>query len=204
MADRVLDAAADLFYSEGYETSIDAIASRAQIAKPTVYAHFSSKDALIEAVLERGSVAFFDDLDAEVTARSGDAESQLMAPFDLLVTGLPDPAYHGCICINAAATFTSPDHASHRILAELEDRMLAIFAELCAAAGAREPVALARRLMLLFDGVKARGLVDPSGSWAADAKDAVKALLRSAQQDQNGDQDGDADRGQQSDPSGRS
>jgi AcrR family transcriptional regulator len=176
-AERLLDAAAELFYAEGYETSIDAIAGRAQVAKPTVYTRFGSKDALIEAVLERGSTGFFADLDAEVARRDGDPESQLMAAFDLLVDGLPDPDYHGCICINAAATFTSPDHASRRILGELEERMVATFTELGAAAGAKDPAALARQLMLLFDGVKARGLTDPSGASAVDAKAAAKGLL---------------------------
>jgi AcrR family transcriptional regulator len=178
--ERLLEAAAELFYSEGYEVSIDRIAARAAVAKPTVYAHFASKEALIEAVLERGSVGFFADLDAELARRAGDADAQLLAAFDLLVSDLPDPGYHGCICINAAASFPSSSHPSHRVLGDLEERMLRIFSELAAAGGVDDPDALARQLLLLFDGVKARGLVDTSGESAGDAKAAASALLERA------------------------
>lgn len=179
--ERLLEAAAELFYSRGYEVSIDTIAARAAVAKPTVYAHFASKEALIEAVLDRGSAGFFADLDAELARRADDAEGALLAAFDLLVTDLPDSSYHGCICINAAASFPSPDHPSHRVLRDLEERMLGVFSELAAVAGAGDPEALARQLLLLFDGVKAHGLVDSSGASARDAKLAATALLERAQ-----------------------
>jgi AcrR family transcriptional regulator len=178
--ERLLEAAAELFYSQGYEVSIDTIAARAAVAKPTVYAHFASKEALIEAVLERGSAGFFADLDAELARRAGDAEGQLLAAFDLLVSDLPDSNYHGCICINAAASFPSPSHPSHRVLGDLEERMLGIFSELAAADGVDDGEALGRQLLLLFDGVKARGLIDSSGASARDAKAAATALFERA------------------------
>jgi len=93
--ERLLNAAGGLFYAEGYDISIDRIAERASLAKPTVYAHFASKEALIEAVLDIQSVDFFADLDAEISRRAGDPFEQLMAAFDLLVVGLPDPDYRG-------------------------------------------------------------------------------------------------------------
>jgi hypothetical protein len=100
-----------------------------------------------------------------------------MAPFDLLVKGLPDPSYHGCICVNSAATFPSPTHPAHQVLKAHDERMLEIFDRLAAAAGATHPAELARRLLLLYDGVKTRGLVDFSGTAAGDARVAAKALL---------------------------
>ncbi|MBT0771329.1 TetR/AcrR family transcriptional regulator [Kineosporia sp. J2-2] len=43
----ILDAAAPIFGEDGYErASIDAIASRAGVSKPTVYSHFGGKDQL--------------------------------------------------------------------------------------------------------------------------------------------------------------
>ncbi len=43
----ILDAAAPIFGEEGYErASIDAIASRAGVSKPTVYSHFGGKEQL--------------------------------------------------------------------------------------------------------------------------------------------------------------
>jgi AcrR family transcriptional regulator len=178
--DRLLDAAADRFYNEGYGVSIDAIAERAGLAKPTVYAHFRSKDALIEAVLQSRSDAFFADLDDELRRRDGDEQGQLIAPFDLLVKDLPDPSYHGCLCVNSAATFLSREHPAHRVLLGHEQRMLEIFERLAAGAGAADPAPVARQLMLLYDGVKTRGLTDYSGASADDARDAATALVTRA------------------------
>jgi AcrR family transcriptional regulator len=173
----VIDAARDLFYSRGYEVTIDTIAQRAAVAKPTVYVHFGSKDALIQAVLESASAEFLNELEREVARRAGDPAAQLLVPIELLVAGLPDPAYRGCLCLNAAAAFPDPGHPAHKVLRDLDQRLLDYWARLAAAAGARQPDALARQLLLLFDGVKARGLTDSSGACAADARAAARALL---------------------------
>ena len=153
ISQRVIDAARDLFYAQGYEVAIDTIAQRASVAKPTVYVHFGSKDALIQAVLESASAEFFSRLQLEVTRRSGDPAAQLLAPIDLLVEGLPDPAYHGCLCLNAAATFPDPGHRAHQVLRDLDQRLLDTWTGLAARAR-RQPDALARQLVLLFDGVR--------------------------------------------------
>ena len=177
---RVIDAARELFYAQGYEVTIDTIARRASVAKPTVYVHFGSKDALIKAVLESASDEFFRQLQREVARRSDDPAARLLAPIDLLVEGLPDPAYHGCLCLNAAATFPDPDHPARQVLRDLGQRLLDTWTDLAAQAGARQPDALARQLLLLFDGIKARGLTDNSGTAAADARAAARALLGTA------------------------
>jgi AcrR family transcriptional regulator len=106
---RLLDAASTLFYAEGYDVSIDKIAEAASVAKPTVYAHFASKEALVEAVLEAASSDFLVQLDAEISQRDDPLE-RLSAAFDLLVADLPDPGYHGCLCVNAAAAFPAGRH----------------------------------------------------------------------------------------------
>lgn len=47
----ILDVAADLFLTQGYsDTSMDQVAERAGVSKQTVYAQFSSKEALFLAV----------------------------------------------------------------------------------------------------------------------------------------------------------
>jgi TetR/AcrR family transcriptional repressor of mexJK operon len=50
----VLDAAVELFLSEGFDrTSMDAVAAHAGVSKTTVYAHFADKVELFRAVTER-------------------------------------------------------------------------------------------------------------------------------------------------------
>jgi AcrR family transcriptional regulator len=50
--ERVLDAALHCFATDGLEAQIDDIASRAKVGVGTVYRHFPTKDALIEAIAD--------------------------------------------------------------------------------------------------------------------------------------------------------
>ena len=51
---RILDAAQRVFLERGYQSaSLDEIAETAPASKPTIYAHFSGKQALFEAVVAR-------------------------------------------------------------------------------------------------------------------------------------------------------
>ena len=53
-ADRILNAAEDLFAEKGYSaTSLGDVADRVGIRSPSLYNHFKNKEALYEAVLER-------------------------------------------------------------------------------------------------------------------------------------------------------
>lgn len=58
-ADRILNAAEDLFAEKGYSaTSLGDVADRVGIRSPSLYNHFKNKEALYEAVLERLLVNF--------------------------------------------------------------------------------------------------------------------------------------------------
>ena len=49
---RILDAATDLFFEEGFEhVSVEKIATAARVSKTAIYEQFGGKDALIEAVI---------------------------------------------------------------------------------------------------------------------------------------------------------
>lgn len=64
---RILDAAQQVFLQRGFEgASIDEIAERAPVSKPTIYARYAGKDALFAAVLARvaGNLATFDNFRA--------------------------------------------------------------------------------------------------------------------------------------------
>ena len=53
-ADRILDAAEDLFAAKGFAaTSLGDVADRVGIRSPSLYNHFRNKEALYQAVLER-------------------------------------------------------------------------------------------------------------------------------------------------------
>jgi len=62
---QMLDAAVTEFSMNGFaETSMDAIASRAQISKPMLYLYYGSKDELFAACITRESGRFLDSMSA--------------------------------------------------------------------------------------------------------------------------------------------
>lgn len=62
---RILDAATDVFCQSGFgRASMDAVARAAGVSKATLYNHFSSKDALFQAVVEEVSGHFIAGIDA--------------------------------------------------------------------------------------------------------------------------------------------
>lgn len=56
---RILEAALDAFSEQGYGASIEQIATRANVARQTIYNHFGGKQALFEAALERAISELF-------------------------------------------------------------------------------------------------------------------------------------------------
>lgn len=77
----ILEAALDVFASDGYAAaSVDVIASRAGVAKPTIYNHFGDKEQLFRAViLEFGTLVSEANLRAveEVSLRPADMRAEL-------------------------------------------------------------------------------------------------------------------------------
>ncbi len=71
---RVLDAACDAFREEGYQVSIDRIATRAQVARQTLYNHFPSKDALFAEVIRNAIESILVTLEGD-----GDVRTTLLA-----------------------------------------------------------------------------------------------------------------------------
>ena len=71
-AERIMDAAEDLFARSGYEgTTLRQIAKQAQIQEPGLYNHFAGKLALYEAVLHRALNPMADALGEHLSQASG-------------------------------------------------------------------------------------------------------------------------------------
>lgn len=71
---RVLEAACEAFREEGYQVSIDRIATRAQVARQTLYNHFPSKEALFAEVMSHAIQSILVTLEGE-----GDVRATLLA-----------------------------------------------------------------------------------------------------------------------------
>lgn len=173
---RILDAAAELFYREGINaTGVERLAAESSVSKRTLYQHFPSKTAVVEEYLR--------DIDRRVTDTllhqdERTPRQHLLAVFE--APAAPGATYRGCPFHNAAveAAGTMPGvqdivHTSKRGFADL-------LTELAEQAGAADPRQLGNQLAVLYEGAAAlsTSLDDPS-PWAH-ARTAAEALIDQA------------------------
>src|ERR1035441_5738045 len=95
---RILDAAAELFYREGINaTGVERLAAELSVSKRTLYQHFPSKTAVVEEYLRS-----IEQLAAHVGVHSDDQtpRQRLLAFFDVPVG--PGTLLRGCPFHNAA------------------------------------------------------------------------------------------------------
>jgi len=151
--ERVVEAARELFLAHGLRgTSMEAIARRAGVAKPTLYAHFPDKDAVFLAILEAlltEKLAIFEKMMAAelpVAERIGQALAAEFAVVVGAIEGSPHRAELFGEHRRAAALMEQSDaQVSARIAAELRQ------------AGVAEPERLVNLLLAAAFGLVQRG-----------------------------------------------
>ncbi len=153
---RILDAAADLFYSHGIRgTSADRIIEAAGITKVTFYRHFRTKTDLAVAYLEQQAAAergAFDAARADV-----DPAGALQNIARLIGTMSCLPGFRGCAFINAAAETPDADDPVRVVVDAHRTWTRDMFAGIAAAAQVPDPDKTARQLLMLRDGAMVGG-----------------------------------------------
>jgi len=176
---RLLAAADELFYDEGVHTvGIDRIIERAGVAKASLYNTFGSKDELIRAYLESRHARTAARITAAIEQRTSPRD-RLLAVFEAQAALFDDPAFHGCAFASASAE-ARPGSAAAQMTDVYRSWLRALFTDLGAKAGAREPEALARQLHLIYDGVGLSARTDHDPTVSAVARAAATALLDAA------------------------
>jgi TetR/AcrR family transcriptional repressor of mexJK operon len=80
----ILDAAAELFGELGFErASVDAIAAKANVSKPTIYSHFGTKEQLFRDSLAESSARINSELMTAIAELDVGPESWRQALYDL-------------------------------------------------------------------------------------------------------------------------
>jgi len=179
VADHILRVAGALFFREGIRAvGIDRIIGEADIAKATLYRHFSSKEDLVLAYLQDRHERVMEGLAASAAEHSG-ARERLAAIFDRLAEKAEDKAFRGCAF--ALAVAEHGDSEKIVALARLHKQAMAeALLALARDAGVAEPQAIGRHLVLLYDGALARRAVLGTPQPMHDAKDAALALIDGA------------------------
>lgn len=177
--ERLLDAALARFNHDGYNgAGIDAIIADAGIARMTLYNHFPSKDALIEAVLARrheNLTAFFK---SGTERRAATPRDRLLAVFDVLGDWFESADFRGCLFVRAVGELGESHPAIRDASRHHKAWYLGFLADTARAAALPDPESLAADLLLLVEGATARAAVSGGGrAEAMRAKRIAEKLL---------------------------
>ncbi|MDQ4033103.1 MAG: TetR/AcrR family transcriptional regulator [Actinomycetota bacterium] len=170
-AQRILDVASELFYWRGiHAVGVDTIAAESGVTKRTLYDQFGSKDGLIVAYLEARNRRWRALITSRLDAPHADPVQRALVPFDVLFEWLA-PSSRGCSFVNAFAELSEPEHPGRQAVIAKKKWLRALFRELLAEAGAKDPDELAVQLLSLHEGA----IVCYSMASEANAAAAVRA-----------------------------
>jgi AcrR family transcriptional regulator len=174
--ERLLAAAEELFYQEGVQTvGIDRVIERAGVAKASLYGNFKGKDDLVRAYLESRYAARRATIEAKVALRKTPRE-KLLAVFDAMADAFAKPNYRGCAFMRASAEMHA-DATGLQVCRDSRRWTRDLFTGLAKEAGAPDPEALGRQLMLVYDGAAASVQMEGNGATAAAAAKAAAIQL---------------------------
>jgi len=172
----IVEAATPLLYERGLDgVGVAELCARLGVSKETLYRHFGTKDGLVQAVLEVRSERFHGWMAAAVTAAGDDPAAQLAAVFDALGEWYREPAFRGCGMVNAAAQHH--DDPVRAVTGRHLARYLDLLTGIAARAGAADPDALGRQLLMLVEGATVVAAHHGVVETAAQARTAALALL---------------------------
>ena len=176
--ERLLCSAADLFYKEGIQAvGVQRVIEEADAAKASLYAHFPSKDDLIEAYLDRMSQQTSTMLEGAVATAGPDPRRRLLALFDAIDAWRRSPEFRGCPFSNASSELADPEHPGHAAIARHRQWLRQRIEELTRATGVEDAPLVARALLLLLDGATSATMLDRDPEAVLTAKRAAERLL---------------------------
>jgi AcrR family transcriptional regulator len=152
--ERILATAYELFAHRGVQAvGIDAIVEQSGVARQTLYRHFSSKQDLVLAFLERREELWTKDwLQGEVERRTADPAERLLAVFDVFDGWFRTPGFEGCSFINVMLEITDPADPVHRAGAAYLARIRDFLEDLARRAGIANAENFARQWHILMKG----------------------------------------------------
>jgi AcrR family transcriptional regulator len=122
--ERLLKAAAELFYSEGIgATGIDAITARAGVAKMSLYNNFSSKADLVNAYIQ-GRRTEWQEIYQERLKSAATPQERVLAIFDSYLDhagAAYEWGFRGCGLLNAAAELPVGDPGRASVASQKEE-----------------------------------------------------------------------------------
>ncbi|MFI6452570.1 TetR/AcrR family transcriptional regulator [Streptosporangium amethystogenes] len=175
----ILEAATRVLYERGLDgIGVAELCARIGVSKETLYRHFGTKDGLVEAVLQARSERVMSWLTAAAAAAGDAPGDQLAAVFDALQRWYDEPVFRGCAMLNAAAQHHVD--AVRTITARHLDRYLELLTGIAGRAGAVDPPALGRQLLMLAEGATVVAANHDTVGAGEAARQAALTLLSAA------------------------
>lgn len=161
--DRLLRAAAGLFYSEGVgAVGVERLCQTAKVSKRSMYQLFATKDDLVaEALRVHGPATvahYFAAGDAGLTPRE-----RILHVFAVLEEQAATPGFHGCPFANTSIELHDASHQASRVAWEFKTQLEGYFQRQAGLLGARDPQLLGTALLLVFDGASVRAVMRGEG-----------------------------------------
>lgn len=150
--EHIIQTAHDLFYKEGFHASgVELLAQNADTTKRTLYAHFGSKDGLIDAVLDYRHDLFMAKLAAALDEKP---KSQTACAYlDFIQNWTRSPDFYGCMFINACGEYSDKQSSPHRKSAAHKAQIRKLLRTRLHEGGAENADKLADTVFLLGEGL---------------------------------------------------
>ncbi|MGW5060472.1 TetR/AcrR family transcriptional regulator [Streptomyces sp. NPDC004096] len=190
--ERILAAAAALFYEEGIQaTGVARLVETAEVSTRTFYQHFPTKTALVEEYLRSYEARLSQRIEQYLTRDGLTPKDQLLALFAMVADAASGPSgrttTRGCPLHNAAveAAGTMPD--VRELVQRHKQGLVRLLTDIAARAGADDPERLGRHLAVLLEGATALSTSLDSPHPRHDALDAARVLIDQALPDVSSD-----------------
>jgi AcrR family transcriptional regulator len=180
---QIIDAAYTLFYQIGFiRTGVDAIANAAGITKRTLYQHFSSKDELIEVVLEHQHQMALERIRRWADYITGKPDQMVMTLFEKLAQWADRTEWQGSGFTRAAMEFADqPGHPARKAARRHKKEVELYLVEKFAAQNLGNVEQLVREVLLLIEGCQTLALIHDSLDYVNAARHAALFLVQNYQ-----------------------
>ncbi|WP_147918643.1 TetR/AcrR family transcriptional regulator [Ruania zhangjianzhongii] len=174
--ERILAAAAELYYRKGYATvGMAELRAAAGVSLRRLYLLFPSKSDIVKAVLARRHEEWTTALTARLSAAGPSARERLLAVYSHLEDWFRTDNFRGCAFINAFGELGGVDPEIATIVRAHKASFQQYMADLVAGIGA--PAPLAAQLSILAEGAQSTAAISGDPAAARQAQDAAEVLI---------------------------
>ncbi|MGW5254554.1 TetR/AcrR family transcriptional regulator [Streptomyces sp. NPDC004012] len=183
--ERILQAAAKLFYEEGiHATGIARLVETAEVSTRTFYQHFPTKNALVGEYLRNYKAALSRRIEQHLSREGLSPQDQLLSLFSLLAEATWGPSgrktNRGCPFHNAAVEGAGHMPDVQELVHHHKNGLTQQLADIATRAGAANPDQLGRQLNVLLEGAHALGTSLDNPCPRHDALEAARVLIEHA------------------------